>query len=384
VRKIAVKRLARDEKGQALVIALILLALGGIIIAPLLSYVNTGLVTGGVYERKADELYAADAGVEDAVWKIQQGDVTICPGNPDWPPYSVTVNNKIVDVNISSIFGVGNITTLYRVVSTANGDGSGTEIEAYVSGKNKYGDYSGLLNQILTSQGEIDVANKVILDYPEGSEPYEYYPDDWPTAEELIEFYQEGDIEYEEYYFSTINLNGIDQEKGPLYRDGTLDIKNSSNTPATLTLTGTLYVTGQTTIGKTEKDFTLDLNGQTIFVSDDTTGSQKALIISGSCTIKGPGAIISVGDLEFKPKSQIGGEEGGGPVFIMSVSGTTTLQPSGNIYGSIAGSVEVEVQQGEEPTITYPEGGFGDTDLGFPIGLKYLVFSIASWEVGHL
>ena len=392
--KVAVKRLARDEKGQALIIALILLVVSGLIAAPLLAYMNTGLTAGGVYERKADELYAADAGVEDAIWKIQHQisevqELSCGGGSKSWsypedddPPFDV--NDKSVHVTITSVNVVENITFSYHVESTAIGGDSGTKIDAYINGNNKYGDYAGMLNQILTSQGEIDVAEKVILDYPEGSEPYDYYLDDWPTGEELAQFYQEADIGYEDYYSSTIDINGIDQEVGPLYSDieDLFTIKNSSNTPATLTLAGTLYVTGQTAIGSTGKDFTLDLNGQTIFVSDNTTGNQKALIMGGKCAVKGPGVIIAVGDVEFKPESQVGEEEGGGPVFILSVAGTTTLRPSGNIYGAIAGSVEVYVQAGEEPTITYPDGGFGESDLSFPIGVKYLVYIIASWEVG--
>jgi len=88
-----------------------------------------------------------------------------------------------------------------------------------------------------------------------------------------------------------------------------------------------------------------------------------------------------VGDIEFKPKSQTGEEEGGGPVFILSVLGTTTLQPSGTVYGAIAGGIEVYVQQGDEPTIEFPEAGFDEEDLNFLIGVVRLVYSIASWEV---
>ena len=69
--KTIVKRLVRDEKGAALVMVLILLLISGLIIGPLLSYMGTGLITGKVYETRTDELYAADAGVEDAIWKIQ-------------------------------------------------------------------------------------------------------------------------------------------------------------------------------------------------------------------------------------------------------------------------------------------------------------------------
>jgi hypothetical protein len=381
--KIAVKRLVRDESGRVMELALILLVVGGLILTPLLGFMSTGLIAGQVYETKTHELYAADAGVQDAVWKIQN-DVEELPGppcgggDPNYWSYNISdVNGKSVGVTITY---VNNLT--YQVLSTATGDGSGTQIEAYIVGKSKFGDYSGLMDHILTSPGEINVANKVILEYPEGADPYPYYPNSWPEVWELEEFYGEQVANGTRYYSNTvINIQGVSTELGPLYVDGTLDILNSSNTPATLNVTGTFYSTDYTLIGQNGKDMTLDLNGHTIFVSSNSTGSQPALIIGGKCTVKGPGIITAIGDIEFKPASQVGEEEGGGPVFVLSVSGTSYLQPSGHVYGAIAGKVEVYVQQGEEPVITYPPGGFGEYDLNFLIGIKKLVYSIYSWEI---
>jgi hypothetical protein len=71
------KRLIRDEKGQTLALALILLAVGGLIAASLLGYMGTGLFAGQVYERKMAELYAADAGVEDALHNIVSPNATL-------------------------------------------------------------------------------------------------------------------------------------------------------------------------------------------------------------------------------------------------------------------------------------------------------------------
>ncbi len=149
--KIAVKRLVRDENGRAILLALILLGVGGLIIAPLLDYMSTGLVSGEVYERKTDELYAADAGVEDAVWKIQQGDAPVCPGNPTWSYNISDVNGKSVAVTITYVDG-----QTYRVVSTATGNSSSTTIESYI--EIVYGDYGGsggssVFDYALTSLG---------------------------------------------------------------------------------------------------------------------------------------------------------------------------------------------------------------------------------------
>jgi hypothetical protein len=61
----------KDERGQTLIIVLILVAVGSLILAPLLSLMATGYTTTkNVYNQKNFELYAADAGVQSAIWKI--------------------------------------------------------------------------------------------------------------------------------------------------------------------------------------------------------------------------------------------------------------------------------------------------------------------------
>ena len=75
--RITVKRLIRDEKGQVMILALILLVVGGLIIAPLMGFMSTGLIAGEVYERRMDELYAGDAGVEDALYNILSPNSTL-------------------------------------------------------------------------------------------------------------------------------------------------------------------------------------------------------------------------------------------------------------------------------------------------------------------
>jgi hypothetical protein len=66
----------------------------------------------------------------------------------------------------------------------------------------------------------------------------------------------------------------------------------------------------------------------------------------------------------------------------MSALGTTRLQPSGDYYGAVAGSVDVEVQQGETPTIYYPEMGFGEGDLNFPGFVEgKLIYHVATWQI---
>ena len=183
----------------------------------------------------------------------------------------------------------------------------------------------------------------------------------------------------EPYDSDTLDLDGEDDWIGPFYRDGGLEILNTSNDPATLTLTGTVYVTGDTLIGKTGKDMNVDLNGHTLFVASNSSDPQKALWIGGQCTIIGSGIIIAIGDIYFEPKTEAGVTD---PIFIMSVDGTTTLQPSGDFFGSIAGSVLIDLQP--NTSVNYPVGEDWYDSLNFLIGVQMLIFHIASWEVTPL
>jgi len=382
--KIAVKRFIRDEKGAALAMALILLLIGGLMAVPLLSYMGSGLLAGEVYETRTAELYAVDAGVEDAIWKIQNEDgyLPCSPGSPA-RNYTITdINGKNVDVTITSVAlyqGITNLTGTYRVESTTTGNGSGTQIEAYIEGVNKYGDYAGIVDNVLTSLDEITLQPGSNVTPEEGeNSPAEYYEGGWPETWELEDFYGQQVEDAEPYLFDTIDLAGVDMEIGPFYRDGELDIINSSNDEATLTLTGTVYITGDTDIGVTNKDFTLDLNGHTIFVASNTSGNKKALEIGDKCTIEGPGVIIAIGDVYFAPNIEAGMTE---PLFIMSVTGDTHCQPNGDFYGAIAGDVEVQLQPGS--SINYPEEEGWYEDYNFLIGVQELSFSIASWEVSQ-
>jgi Tfp pilus assembly protein PilX len=372
------KKLIRGERGQAMVLALIMLLVSLLIATPLLSYMGTGLMSAQVYERRVAELYAADAGVEDAMWNIQHEVDEVMNLNacyPDWSYNMSDVNGKNMEVTIT---WVNNMT--YRVVSTATGDDSGTEIEAYVVAESKYGDYTGILNNVLTSQGEIEIGPGSNITPSEGEHsPVEYYPGGWPPEEELVEFYLEQVEGVEPYVLDTLDLDGVDDSRGPFYRDGELEIVNTENTPATLTLTGTVFITGDTEIGVTGKDFTLDLNNQTIFVASNTSDPHKALEIGGKCSIEGFGIIIAIGDIYFAPNIEAGQTD---PIFIMSVEGTTNLQPGGDFYGSIAGSVEVDLQPGT--SLNYPEGDEWFGDLNFLIGVQQLIYSLSSWEVNPL
>jgi hypothetical protein len=106
-------------------------------------------------------------------------------------------------------------------------------------------------------------------------------------------------------------------------------------------------------IGQTKKDFTLDLNGQTIFV-------EQSIDIARKANIRGSGCIIALGDVFFLPQVQSSSDDF---VFVMSVSGSLQAQPQGQFFGTMAAAVEIQYQPNSSiarrPTpfdLNFPEG----------------------------
>jgi len=103
------KEMNKKESGQALILVLILLLVGGLIIAPLLAFMSTGLIVGRVYEQKMDEVYAADAGVEDAIYNIitpaapYYEDLQDLNVNEESNPYDLTVNDLSVSYTVTKL-----------------------------------------------------------------------------------------------------------------------------------------------------------------------------------------------------------------------------------------------------------------------------------------
>jgi len=105
---------AREQRGYVYILVLLFLVLGGLMIAPLLDFMGTGLGSGReVFEPKTDELYAADAGIDDAIWQIKYENIS-SPQSPvagyneydyntEWS-YDLTdpVNDESVSVTIKN------------------------------------------------------------------------------------------------------------------------------------------------------------------------------------------------------------------------------------------------------------------------------------------
>ncbi|MBA7485015.1 hypothetical protein ES707_20549 [subsurface metagenome] len=101
----------RNEQGQALIFALIMLAVGSLIVVPLLAFMSTGLMAAQTVEEKMNKLYAADAGVEDAAHKILTNYGPFASlGVNDSYTYSLTdsVNGEDVSVTATKLSLIAN------------------------------------------------------------------------------------------------------------------------------------------------------------------------------------------------------------------------------------------------------------------------------------
>lgn len=412
-------RLARGESGYATLTAvLVLLVLGALVITPILVYMNTGLEAGQTHERRTDELYAADAGVDYALWHIKMGYVP-GPGSP-LVLDEFTLNDKAVNVSIWEVPGQeGSEYPAYRIVSVATTTDdplhpTSTTVESYVTlaystaslldaaiTVREDGDIKGDVVGDIVCGGDleifpnvtvdgnvlcagtvyvdsgalvtgdvtygVDLVNQGILDGDAHYSPGIEIPqiENWPQAAYYRQVYGDQVDKDNPFVPNSIDLAGVSTSIGPLYRDGDLDINNSGGS-ATLTLNGTMYVTGQLNItGKLidgEPNLMLDLNGQTIFC-EYLDPVHPAINISSKCTIKGPGCIIAVGNIFFGPRMVAGGEEN--YVILMSINGTTDLHPQGDFYGAVLGDVKLDVfPAGGKVTYVAPQPG---DDLNFPI-----------------
>jgi hypothetical protein len=88
IMKTIVKGAIRDQKGQVLILTMILLVVGGLILTPLLGLMSTGLISGRIYENSMYILYAADAGIEDGLWRIKYAELADLFANYDEYDYS--------------------------------------------------------------------------------------------------------------------------------------------------------------------------------------------------------------------------------------------------------------------------------------------------------
>ena len=94
----------KDEKGQALPLALAALAVGVLLITPFLESVSVHSIASRTYTSSMLQLYSSDAGVEDAIWGLTNGslaDELTAPGDTVSHSVSEAVNDISPSISIT-------------------------------------------------------------------------------------------------------------------------------------------------------------------------------------------------------------------------------------------------------------------------------------------
>lgn len=252
-----------SESGQALVLALILLALGTLLVVPGLNLTATSTRSHQLIETKTQEGYSADSGMEYALCKLYNA-----PGQYTGTPLdeSFYLNGRTVHIT-SEYLGSG----VYQLTSTATStDGRNTTIKTRVNLS------AGVFIYALAGKDSVDFSNTIVDSAPEPGngdiasngnititgmsslvngdaravgtisgkerivgEKWEYAPA-IAFPGDYTELYRAMALEGGTYNGS-MTISGGTHYLGPLYIDGDLEIK-----PGTLViLQGTVYVTGQ-------------------------------------------------------------------------------------------------------------------------------------------
>jgi hypothetical protein len=151
----------QGERGAALPLAIMALALGSLVVTPFLGHASSNLIGSGVYAQGLAERYAADAGIEYAIWGLMSETLVVEEGGAvGLPPF--TLNDKAVT---ASVYNQGSDTYLVTATATSD-DGHSTTIESLLKagGGAEYHDGDIYLGWQETHSGDALADGNIFLD----------------------------------------------------------------------------------------------------------------------------------------------------------------------------------------------------------------------------
>ena len=337
--------LRKREAGVAMIMALIMLALGGLLVTPALKLALTSLKYHGTIERRTMESYAADSGVQYALCRLRNE-----PSSDNFTD-NFTLNGRTVSVTAEDMGS-----NIHKITATATSSGGrSTTIESYFRTLSIFSEH------VVISNGDVDINGSYIHAFDGEGDPVEGEADmhsngefvmDWSELDGHITYVGGYDITHSSYLDDpqvgeVKELPEIDTEfwaekakatgdirygkveavdsLGPTYIYGDLDIQDSA-----VTLTGTVYVTGDVVI-----------KGESIVTGAET------LLAEGDVDIKSTDydpdnlpLIMSVyGNIECKQDSWVG-------ALLYAPTGMIDLKSDCKLYGSAVGN-EVIIKNSE-------------------------------------
>lgn len=147
-------KIYKQETGHALLIVLVMFTIGSLMLVPTLNSAATNAKIVKKYEKNFQAYYAAEAGVEDALWKVKSEIVENLPYAYELP----AVNGFSVDVTISDV------TEIAGVQIGEEGVHEGwLKIEKYTSYNS--GNYTFTLSLKNNGGGNMKI-EKLLIDFP--------------------------------------------------------------------------------------------------------------------------------------------------------------------------------------------------------------------------
>jgi len=327
----------KRECGQALPMALIMMVVGGLLVVPMVTLMTTHLTSNRVVEQENFGIYAADAGIQDVLWKLGNG---VEPFSDESSYYVLpeTVNGMTVTVEELEM-DVGPDGYLYTIRSTASRDSE--NVTSILAQACAGASFHWLFENVLTSAHDVELGSNCTL-YGDivcggvctgdtdgvSGDIYEGSTVIMPTEELLTAFYLST-------FDDEVRANPANYHPDNPYTSATytvppgytyanpyeipwlyctadkLTIEASSDTYAKLT--GNIFLTGSNNNGKFElsdKDVTLDLNNYTIYATysdyPDCANNPASIYFGPGTYVNGPGCIIGVGNVDFQPSASQG------------------------------------------------------------------------------
>jgi len=105
----AAKTLMKKQRGQTFPLVLIILAIGSILVSGFLRSASSSLLNAKAYSHPVPDIYAAEAGIEDAIWGLRYGTLSnTLDSSGGYLEYSLheSVNNLPVYISVNGSTGI--------------------------------------------------------------------------------------------------------------------------------------------------------------------------------------------------------------------------------------------------------------------------------------
>ncbi len=380
---IGIKKLIKGEKGASLAIALIFLAIGAIMLPPLLMLIGSGLQQGTAIEERTAGIYDSDAGVEWAINLIKTGGegVTDSEGRIGLP----NEQDSIRIYNLSDLNGSTVEVTLtyhgkgyYTVDSKASLNGKSITTQATLKYQLSGG---GLFDNAITAlNGDIEFAKDAFVTSAPGSDQGNIIANGninigrntviegsaiaSGSITGFVGYIEQGYYEDTPVSFPTLDTS-IFMTKAMIASNGNIELASnyitggtitvdtrllgnlSPNNNKTLIVNGNLYIEGSFS---SSKDFSFEFGGEALYIGGNLDFSKNAEVkftnpngctiyvageikISKDIQFDGPYTLVANGDIHLAKDTSYILDPTKRPPLIISEMGTIDVSKSDTIVG---------------------------------------------------